>query len=264
MKTKRALLFTATFVLAMCAACGVWLHIQKQQYARNRALIDALIHEDTKTALELVNAGADPNTRCTLPPAFSLRFLMDRWLHHAPPPANDSPTAFLLACGMRNDPTTNYPIFPVTPGENLPLLQAMLARGANVNAKGIGHHAALHCAVVGDNWRAIGLLLQYGADVNVRNAWNITPLLYAARKDYAYIEHPLLTHGANPNVQDGLGGTALHHALSSCAPQNIIPELMAHGANPDLRDKYGRTPLQLAHNINRPDLVRLMERRRRR
>ncbi len=42
MKSRRALLLSITVVLALCAACGVWLHRERQQYALNRQLIAAL------------------------------------------------------------------------------------------------------------------------------------------------------------------------------------------------------------------------------
>lgn len=69
MKPRRALLFSITVVLVLCAASGWWLHKERQQYALNRQLIDALEHNDTKTALTFVNEGADPNTRQSPMPA---------------------------------------------------------------------------------------------------------------------------------------------------------------------------------------------------
>jgi hypothetical protein len=143
MKRRRGLLWTLAVALALCGACGVWLHVQRQQYERNRQLIAALVHNDTKTALALVNAGAAPNTRQFPAPAPSLKSLLEHLLHHMPPPANDTPTAFLLACGALVLPMDGNRLSGPPPEENRPLLQAMLAHGADVHARANGNRTAL-------------------------------------------------------------------------------------------------------------------------
>ena len=125
MKPRRALLFIITLVLALCAVCGVWLHRERQQYRLNRQLIAAFVHNDTRQALVLINAGADPNTRAQPTPAPSFNLLLNQLLHRSPPPVNSSPTALMLACGADWTTQQEETDFLVRVKENLPLLQAM-------------------------------------------------------------------------------------------------------------------------------------------
>ena len=108
MKTRRrSLLLFNLITLLLMGAVGLWLHIPRQPYSYNHAydrqLIEALVHDDTKAALGLIHAGADPNTRYDpLPqirPRSPFNQLLDQLLHRSPPLANDSQTAFMLACG---------------------------------------------------------------------------------------------------------------------------------------------------------------------
>ena len=115
----------------------------QRQYARNRQLIAALIANDTVQALALVNAEADPNTRYDPPPTPTFSRLLNRLLHPAPDPANATLTAFMLACGRRyqyreysEQEMQNHP-------EALPLVQVMLAHGADIHfALRRRHHGA--------------------------------------------------------------------------------------------------------------------------
>ena len=260
MKRKRTLILTATTVLALCTVCGLWLHKERQQYARNRALIAALEHNEPSVALALVNVGADPNTRERAAPAPSLKLLVSRLLHHSPPPVNDSPTALHLACcrnwsldGGSQRPVATFP-------ENLPLLQAMLSHGADVRATTDNKQNALHLAAFVGRWHTVELLLKHGADANAKSSLDLTPLILAACSDEANNARLLLARGANPNAQDTRGFTALHFALNSKAAKSLILELLTHGADPNLRSKAGRSPLDYARKMKRSDLVLLLTR----
>jgi ankyrin repeat protein len=259
MKRRRALLLSLTVVLALFAACGVWLHVQKQQYDRNRALIAALEKDDFQTALVLVNAGADPNTRQAPTPAPTLSQLLKHLLHHARPPANDSPPALTLACykymkaGVFLNETADVA------EAKLPLFRAMLSHGANVNARAGNAGTALEGAISNRIPHLMELLLERGADANIRDRVGMTPLMWVATLGWTQEVHLLLAHGANPNLQDKYGNTALYFALPSPNPKDLIPELLAHGADPNLPNKQGTTPLTLAQKEKRPDLVRLLK-----
>ena len=259
MKPKRALILMTILVLLLCTVCGVWLHRERQQYARSRALIDALTHNDAITALALVNEGADPNTRCAPTPAPSMKLLLDQLLHHRNLPANNSPTALMLTCGAGWDARKGGVSFGGIMAENLPLLQMMLAHGADVRAKTSYKHTALHFAADGDRLRSVELLLKYGADVNAQDNMGHTPLMVATGWANPDAVRLLLLHGANPNVQEANGNTALYFALYSPRGKSLLPPLLAGGADPNLRNKSGTTPIQVAQHLRLSDLVRLLK-----
>jgi len=256
MKRRRALLCFITVVLALCATCGVWLHGERQQYRLNRQLIDAVKGGDTKTALVLVNAGADPNTREIAMPPPTLIQLLQRLLHRSPP-ADDTASALMISSGLLYDSTEMKTITPESLDENLPLLKAMLLHGANVNAQDSNKQTGLLAAAGDNRLRTAELLLQYGANVNVQNIDGTTPLMAARTVDMVRL---LLSHGANPNMQDEAGYTALHHAISSDIANPLVRELLAHGASTTIRTRHGDAPLEFALQANRPDLVGLLKR----
>jgi len=159
-------------------------------------------------------------------------------------------------------------------------LQALLAHGANVNARDthqrtplmsnagdaravaflIEHHAdvkakdssgrtALHEAVrrrfgQGDSTT---LLLDHGAEINARDQLGNTPLQLAGSAEQIEI---LVARGADPHARDNNGETALHRIAKS--PMNllsdldVLADLCSYGLRPDDRDQSGATPLSLA------------------
>ena len=173
MKRRRTLLFAITVVLALCAACGLWLHREREQYVLNRQLIAALERGDTETALALINEGADPNTRYAPFPPPTLELLWKQLIHHEPVPANDTPTALMFTCGMRYFLTYEKGVPPTALPENLPLLRAMLLHKANIHLGatdtelvfGSENSTALHIAANSGRLHTVELLLQYGANV---------------------------------------------------------------------------------------------------
>lgn len=258
MKQRRWLIKLVLPVMLLVVAGSLWLRQTKRQYALNRELIAALVKEDTKLALSLVNEGGDPNTRFEPMPAPSLKQLLMHFLHHSYAPFDDSSTAFFLVSGEGWHLTTRRPVKHGTLAENLPLLQAMLAHGANVHARTGDNLTALHFAVIEDRLQTVELLLSHGAEVNAQDGEGRTPLMLAAYYDTVNVPRLLLAHGANPNVQDVEGNTALYWGIGSPAATSVIPELLAHGANPNLANKNGVTPLQFAQQAGYSDVARLL------
>ena len=260
MKHRSVLLLTTMLVLALCAGGEAWLRVQRQQYARNRQLIAALVRDDTQFALALVNAGADPDTRSSPPPAPTLPILFARFLRHTPPPVNDSSTALQLACGLlvEEEQGLDTP-FPPT-REDARLVQAMLAHGANVNAVQSDKATALHFAARDGRLRTVEMLLHYGANVNARNTAGWTPLMEAAMTPTANVTRLLLARGANVNAQNSVGETPLYVAVGYGRAASTVSELMTHGADPNLRAQDGETPLLLSEGGGSRELVRLLTR----
>lgn len=118
-------------------------HAQQSQHALDRELIAALLRYDTKYALVLVKQGADSNTRYE--------------------PANKCPTAFAIACGAHwidEDAGKLHTHFSVP--ECVPLVQAMITRGANVNDKEWEGKTPLSWASW-HRWDTVKLLQEHGA-----------------------------------------------------------------------------------------------------
>ena len=259
MKSKRGLLFRKVVALALCVACAAWLYGERQQYVRNRQLIAALMRDDTQAALALVNAGADPNTTDAAHSAEFLRWRLQRWLHRLPASTIGNPSAFLIACGGLARPTKEEDIHAAKTLARVRLVQAMLAHGADVQAKGWVGGSALLAAVANNHLGIAELLLQWGMNVNAGNAQGLTPLHYAAMNKSEAMTRLLLSHGANPNAREANGGSALQFAVAYINSASTLQLLLDHGADPNLPDRRGSTPIMTAKGIKRPALVRLLE-----
>jgi len=224
---KHRLLMLLAILVILFVMGGTWLSLyrQQQEYTRNRKLIAALTHGDTETAIVLVNAGADPNTRMSPPPAPSFNLLLRRLLHTAPPSVNNSLTAFMLASGRPLFIPGNRPLPQATLAETPALLRIMLAHGANVQARSL-HHTVLHYAVAEGQTSTVELLLEHGSNINAQDDAGQTPLLLAVRNGDA----------------------------------NKVKLLLSWGANPNVRDADGESPSQIAENSGRRDIVQLLNR----
>ena len=259
MKARRSLLLALTPVLVIVGASGVWVWKANRQYTLNRQLIAALVHNDSRQALALVNAGADPNTRCHPPPAPTFKRLLDQLLHRSPAPADDSPTSFLLACGGGLQWTDDAGIPALADDAGCcQLAETMLAHGADLNAPQSNDDTPIRAAVNRNRLCLIELLLAHGANVDTQGTNGSTSLMVAAAANAEAMTRLLLTRHADMNIQNHDGNTALHFAVWNGKNKRLVQELMARGANPNLRNVNAETPLSLAREQKRPDFVALL------
>lgn len=133
-------------------------------------------------------------------------------------------------------------------------VEALLAKGADVNAKNKFGSTPLHSAASSGEKDIAELLLAKGADVNAKNARGHTPLHYATytvkvqkgKKDLAAL---LLAKGADVNAMDEAGLTPLHNmTIQSDLDWNkeVAELLLAKGADVNVRAGKrddGGTPL---------------------
>ena len=272
MKRRRTLLLFLAVGLLFVGGGGLWLWQAKQQYARNRALIAAFVNDDMRQALALVNAGADPNTRYAPPHAPSFPLLLRRLLHNSPPAPDDSPTAFLLACGAGWGP-----LQMATPVQRPPrrfayfeqqfhtvdtsLVQTMLSHGANLHPYTRCDETALYGAVVHNQVRVAEMLLTHGASANEPCITGGTLLQMAVDRRNKDMVRLLLEHRADINAKDTNENTALFEAVYALQDKEMVQLLLAYHANPNVPGRYGQTVLTHLWESNRPDIVALLRKR---
>ena len=138
-----------------------------------------------------------------------------------------------------------------TPAE----VESCLAAGADVNARTIGlDYTPLHWAVwFNDNLAVITALMAAGADVGARDDDGNTPLhLAAGFNDNPAIVTVLIDAGADVDAwEDRYGWTPLHFAARFNDNSAIVTVLIDAGADVDAReDAYGWLPLHLAARYN--------------
>ena len=111
----------------------------------------------------------------------------------------------------------------------LPVLEALLTAGANVNAATRPVPAAVWCLT---------------APKGVASAFGQTPLMVAAQEGKSDAAVALLRHGASHANVDSRGATALHAAAHPWWREQpgLASVLMAAGADRAARDDDGRTP----------------------
>ncbi len=242
-KRYMALASVLLVVGGLIVACFLWMRIEQQQFALNRELIASLHEGDFKRSLQLVKAGADPNTRLKLP--FKQQSLptwqefLKQLVSHSTHSSQLSPTAFMLTSGEYYPKNINdhyIPLNRMLDPQLTELKQLMLVHGANVDARD-----------------------EEGATVLMRASYS------GHTKQMAFV----LEHGAAVGSVDDNGQTALHYAAVSMEPA-AVKMLLKYRANPNLKDRLGSTPLRAAStlglslqsNLNNPrpsEVLRLLK-----
>lgn len=158
-------------------------------FGHGEALMDACISGEFETALSLIRRGADVN--------------------YAEPRHHSTPLHFAVSSFYGD--------------LGLPLVKALLSKGADVHARGIGGDSPLHSACESGTPALAKCLLDHGADPDARNDLGETPIEVAALTINSYEESHdsagiialLLSRGADVNARDKRGRTALDFARSA-------------------------------------------------
>ncbi len=137
-------------------------------------------------------------------------------------------------------------------------VEALLAKGAGVNAKNEYGWTPLHSAALEGKKDIAELLLAKGADVNARNKYKdeygLTPLHMAANNGHKDIVELLLANGADVNAKDNRGWTPLLIAVGQ--GKTDVTELMENHSlkqTKNHRELFGQLSQKLEqNNINRP------------
>ena len=122
------------------------------------------------------------------------------------------------------------------------IAELLLVKGADVNAREKGGNTPLHTAISHENRDVAMLLLAKGADVNAKGLFGWTPLHSATVKGNIKFAEILLAKGADVNATDDDGDTPLAKANK----KDLAELLVAKGADVNAKNLKGRTPLHRA------------------
>ena len=220
-------------------------------------------------------------------------------LHHAVQ-CFDPISCEILSCliehgGDVNSTYDNWqtPLMIAAERGQMKLVTFLIEHGANLDRRDKDDQTALHYAVCGSDvsCEILSYLIENGAEVNAFTRHdNCTPLMLACKYGHLNAVTSLIEHGAKVNLQDAIGNTAVHYALScsngspevlsrlmrdraavnsACTRDNGTPLMIAcqyghmnavsvlieHGANMDLQDKNGDTALHYAVNAGAVDTL---------
>jgi ankyrin repeat protein len=227
-------------------------------------LVVATIRSHTEYAKFLLTQGADPN----LGPGFApLHWAVGVWDSYLSDFSN----------GITNEDTEWSAFGGLPKAEKLDFVKALLARGADPNAR-TRKNPNYGMRVKGGNGNLVGAtpfliaaqandialmreLLAHGADPNVPTSQGTTPLMVAAgighlpgmsRSTEANALEAVrlcVELGADINAVNKTGDTALHGAAWRHFADSIVQFLVDHGADMDAKNKRGWTPLVIAEGI---------------
>lgn len=102
-------------------------------------------------------------------------------------------------------------------------------------------NVALHVAASKNNVPMLELLVRKGADIDIQDIFGNAPIHYAVDKERKETTQALIKHGVRINIQDYKGNSPLHNA---CATGNleIVELLLRNGADPDMLDHSNAKP----------------------
>ena len=137
------------------------------------------------------------------------------------------------------------------------MVRALLAGGADADARSKDGSTPLHVAAFSGDAAAIRALLTGGANVNARDEDGFTSLHgVAVWGDSAAAVRALLAGGANVNARSKDGFTPLH-GVAVLGDVAAIRALLTGGANVNAHSKDGFTPLHTA--VSRKTLLAVLE-----
>ena len=139
--------------------------------------------------------------------------------------------------------------------------QALIAQGADVNAKRTDGWTALMVAAEKGHPEIVQVLIAQGADVDAKAAYGWTAgwtaLRSAAKEGHTEIARALIDKGADVNAKGTDGWTALMAAALN-GHTEVVQALIDKGADVDAKDAYGRTALMFAARDGYPEIVQAL------
>ncbi len=260
------LFFTSLHVFSQQTDTNSW------KYEANKLLLKAAAHGQTKSVINLLNKGADINTKSEFGNtsyAYALRNNFEKTAYVLK--LNGADTTVKFTNNHKDfllipfDDTTSYDgydidqdlIFQVY-NNNLDSVLLLLKQGANPNANDTYEDiTALMYAVGANNLKAVKILVNAGANINYKPYYNTPPFIQSIIDRDTNIIEFFLRKGVNVNQVDDNGATALHYA-AGLGYYDFVQLLLKNGAKINVKADDGNTPLDLATITNSYNVVTLL------
>ena len=161
----------------------------------------------------------------------------------------------------KND-TGATPLYYAAANDFHDVAKLLIERGADVNAKNNNGWAPLHTAAWRDSHDVAKLLIERSADVNAKNNDTDTPLFTAARYNAHDVAKLLIDRGADVNAQNSKSyrnETPLH-AAAKADSLDVAKLLIDRGVAVNVKnsDHVDYTPLHFAAKANSLDVAKLL------
>ncbi|MBN1415841.1 MAG: ankyrin repeat domain-containing protein [Bacteroidales bacterium] len=149
---------------------------------------------------------------------------------------------------------------PAGRGE-LETVKNVIEKGGNVDSRDIADQTALMWAAESGSLEVVKYLVEKGANVNAvsGDAGRGTALIYAAAANRLEVVKYLLENRANINLTTPyqhetalLWAVAMGHA-------DVVKLLLEKGADENIKNRDGQTVLEVAKQLNKEDMVKLLE-----
>lgn len=141
----------------------------------------------------------------------------------------------------------NDPLIKAAKNGDAEILQTLISKGANVNARDECNNTVLGWAVSGDHSDCAALLLKKGADVNTKSFKGLPPLHVATYNNNSRMVKLLLANGANVNAKDPYQMTALMGAIYINSLK-LVEILIESGSDVNAKNHLGQTTLFIAED----------------
>ena len=137
----------------------------------------------------------------------------------------------------------------------LKIVQALIAKGAVINAPDSNKRTALQKASMKGDKELVAYLLDHGADINHVDDNNYTSTFFAANLGFAEIVQLLIDRGADPQHPANEGWTPLH---ACWAHAETTHTLLKHGVDVNKVTNQGLTPLHIAACRGSSEVVKVI------
>jgi Ankyrin repeats (3 copies)/Ankyrin repeats (many copies) len=137
------------------------------------------------------------------------------------------------------------------------VVQILLERGADINARGRGYSNALYTASEGGHEKVVQMLLERGADVNTQGGEYGNALQAASYGGHEKVVQILLERGADVNTQGERYGNALQ-AASVRGHEKVVQILLERGADVNSQGGWYGNALQAASASGHEKVVRML------